>query len=563
MGTFTNRGHDEFPATNFHRNNGSDPNIVSKMTQIRSTVDNWTIYLGVLLLGFTLAICSGATYQLTWTITSSFSSFDIGPVVDVVNGLLGILFIPLFAALSDVYGRGLILTFSLILCVIGLFVTGTAGDFGAYSAGNIIGGLGETGRALLFPIILADFLSPRNRGFGFFLNWFPSCIALGAALPVIQAAQEGDQWRWIYKAQGIMTIVTAIPILFGLFRLQMKAQRFLPQFNYQASSLRKVDWVGIVLLTAGFSCILIPFSLVVRKEDGWSDPSIYVPIIFGALILIAFLVWEIKFVKHPLVSRKLLTNRAAMVMIVVRAFLSFDSTFTWTYMTSYLGLTREIDQFHVAQIYLGFRITWYIAGFICALFLKKFNHIRIIVWASLLVNAIGMGLALHSRHPHSAEWYVVFAEAVIGLGAGFSSCAGLVVLQSTVDFTEIANISAIDSLVTSVFTSIAISITNALWNSTTAASLMERLPEQFHDKIGDLLADNKYTDIIPEEFKENWIAALGDSQWLMCTIGTILACICLGISFLLPPVDLDKCQQDMFTKDLNLDNEMIERYDTY
>jgi MFS family permease len=563
MGGFKDRFHNEFAPTNFHHNNGSDPNIVGKMSQIRSTIDNWTIYLGVLLLGFTIAICSNSTYQLNWAITSSFSAFDIGPVVEVVNGLLGILFIPLFAALSDVYGRGLILTFSLTLCVIGLFVTGTAEDFGAYSAGNIIGGLGETGRALLFPIILADFLSPRNRGFGFFLNWFPSCIALGAALPVIAAAKEDDKWRWIYKIEGIMTIVTAIPILFGLFRLQRKAERFLPQFNYQASSLRKVDWVGIILLTAGFGCTLIPFSLVIRKEDEWADPSIFVPIIFGALILIGFLVWETKFVKHPLVSGKLLTNRAAMVMIVVRAFLSFDSTFTWTYMTSYLGLTRDIDEDHVAQIFLGFRITWYIAGFVCALFLKKFNHIRIIVWVSLLVNAIGMGLALHSRHPHSAEWYVVFAEAVIGLGSGFSSCAGLVVLQSTVDFTEIANISAVDSLVTSVFTSIAISITNALWNSATTTHLMQHLPEEFHDKIGELLAKNNYAKLIPKEFEEDWIAALGDSQWLMCTIGTVLACVCLGISFLLPPVDLDKCQQDIFTKDINLDNEMIERYDTY
>jgi MFS family permease len=535
---------DEKGAVSNNEDNVTETNIVLKMAQIRSNLDNWTIYLGVLFLGLTISICSSATYQLTWSIRSNFSAFDIGPVVEVISGLLGILFVPLFAALSDVYGRGLILTLTLVLSVIGLFVTGTAPGFGVYSAGTIISGLGETGRALLFPIILADFLTPRNRGFGFTLNWLPSAISLGASLPVIAAAKEGEKWRWIYNGQGIMTIITGIPILFGLFSLQMKAKRLLPQFNYEASSLLKVDWIGILLLTAGFSCILIPFSLVVREADGWAAAATFVPIIFGVLFLAAFIFWEVKFASHPLFSRKLLRNRAAMVMIFVRAFIMFDSNFTWTYMTSYLGLTRDIDEDRVAQIYLGFRVTWYIAGFICAFVIKKFNYIRTIVWTSLVINAVGMGLALASRHPHSAEWFVVFGEAVIGLGSGFAACAGLVVLQSTVDFTEIANVSAVDSLVTNVFSTIALSITNALWNSRTWTHLMNHLPEEYHEFIPILLAKNNYAELIPKDLKENWVAALGDSQWLMCTIGTVLACVCFGFSLFLPSIDLDKCQEN-------------------
>ncbi|KXN73068.1 hypothetical protein CONCODRAFT_4091, partial [Conidiobolus coronatus NRRL 28638] len=60
----------------------NNDNIVLKMSQIRSNFDNWTIYLGVLFLGMTVAILVNAQMNLFFVITSSFQSFDIGPVVD-------------------------------------------------------------------------------------------------------------------------------------------------------------------------------------------------------------------------------------------------------------------------------------------------------------------------------------------------------------------------------------------------------------------------------------------------------------------------------------------------
>lgn len=530
----------------------SDINIVLKMAQIRTRFDNWAIYIGNLLLGIAVCICSQATYQLGWSITSKLGFFDISPIVEVISKILSILFISLYAALSDIYGRGLMLSLAVTFSAIGLFTTGAASSFGAYSAGNIISGLGDTGITLLIPIILADFLTPRNRGFGFILFYLPPSIALGAAIPVISAAKEGEKWRWIYNSQGIMTIITSIPILFILFKLQGKAKRLLPQFSYQPSSLLKVDWIGVILLTSLLGCVLIPFSLVVRNNDGWASPYIFIPIIIGILIFIAFILWEIKYTRHPLITRKLLNNKAAIVMILVRASLEFDYSFTWTYMAAYLGLTREIDQDHTALIFLGFRVARFIAGSICAFLIRRFGYTRPIIWISLAVNAVGMGLTLASRHPHTAEWFVVFGEALIGIGSGFAECAGLVIIQSTVDFSEIANVSAVDRLISIVFSTVALSITNTLWNSYTWTHLMTRLPDEYHKLIPSLLSSNNYTELLPPELKENWIAALGDSQWIMCTIGTILACVCFIFSLLLPPIDLDKCQKNAQVNEIDM-----------
>jgi MFS family permease len=537
--------------------NTQEANVVLKMSQIRNRIDCWSVYIGVLFYGLAFYTISTAISQLDFTITSYYGSFDIGPVVTVANGLLGILFVPLLAALSDIYGRGIIFTFGLILAIIGNFIMGFSDSFGSYTGGNIIGGLGDTAKDLMIPIILADFLRPKDRGFGFIINWLPSLLAVGLSIPVITASQDDDKWFWLFKGQAIMYIVTGAPILFALFRLQLRAKRLLPEFNYKASSLLKVDWIGISILTASLGCILIPFSLVVRQDDGWAAPATYAPIIVGGIGLIFFIIWEIKFTKYPLISYGLLCNRAAMIMLFVRASLSFDSNFTWSYMTPYLVLSRDISADEAAQIFLGFRITWYILGFAAAFLLRRYtSYVRSIVWISLAVNAAGMGLALASRHPGSSTAFVVIAEAVIGAGAGVSACAGLVVLQSTVDFSELANISAIDNLVTNIFTTTSTAIVNAIWNSATASNLMKYLPEDLWDQIPDLLADTEKYAKLPEDVRDLWVTALGESQWLMCTISTVLACVCFAVSLGLPAVDLEKCQQI-----LNEDNDTPPNYD--
>jgi hypothetical protein len=185
-----------------------------------------------------------------------------------------------------------------------------------------------------------------------------------------------------------------------------------------------------------------------------------------------------------------------------------------------------------------------------AFILRKYTKsTRLLVQISLAVNALGVGLALGSRSPQSPVWSVILAETLIGLGSGSTACAGLVILQSTVEFSDIANISALDDLLSTIFGTVSIALANTIWNLATYNNLINRLPSSLHGLIPELIASNKYNELLPIEFKENWVLALGDTQWLMCTISTILAVICFVISCCLPQVDLDKCQLVMNSSD--------------
>jgi MFS family permease len=526
------------------------PNIILKMSQIKTQSDTIIIYGGMLLLGIIISTVLISMLQIEWKITSSFQAFDIGPIITIIKGLLGTLIIPLFSNLSNIYGRAPIYTCVILIWVIGNFYMSSSSSFLNYSIGSIIGGLGETGNTLLVPIILADFLSPKNRGFGFILYTLPDLIALGVSLPVIEIAERDENWRLLFNIFGGLLLVFASPVIITLFKLQVKARRLVPKFNSKISLLGEVDWLGILLLTISLSAILIPFSLVVKFDDGWKSPSIYTPILLGALFFIGFLIWSLKYSKNSIISPNLIQNRGAITMVIIRSLLFFDSNLTWTYMSPYLSLTRNLDQYQVSQIYLGFRLSWHASGFLMAFILRKYTKsTRLLVQISLAVNALGVGLALGSRSPQSPVWSVILAETLIGLGSGSTACAGLVILQSTVEFSDIANISALDDLLSTIFGTVSIALANTIWNLATYNNLINRLPSSLHGLIPELIASNKYNELLPIEFKENWVLALGDTQWLMCTISTILAVICFVISCCLPQVDLDKCQLVMNSSD--------------
>lgn len=50
--------------------------------------------------------------------------------------------------------------------------------------------------------------------------------------------------------------------------------------------------IGIILITAGWSLLLLPFSLASNTGKGWGSASMICMIVFGVVGLVLFGVWE-------------------------------------------------------------------------------------------------------------------------------------------------------------------------------------------------------------------------------------------------------------------------------
>ena len=65
---------------------------------------------------------------------------------------------------------------------------------------------------------------------------------------------------------------------------------------------RRLDWLGAVLEVVGVTAVV--YAIIEEPVRGWGNPQVYAPLVGGAVLLAAFVLWELR-VKFPLVDLNL------------------------------------------------------------------------------------------------------------------------------------------------------------------------------------------------------------------------------------------------------------------
>ena len=129
-------------------------------------------------------------------------------------------------------------------------------------------------------------------------------VALG---PVVGGAiVEGLSWQWIFWLN--------VPI--GLVLLPIAWSRL----SESRGPNRALDLPGLGLVSAGLFGIV--WGLVRGNEHGWTSPGVLAPIIAGALLLGAFVLWE-RGAKEPMVPLRFFRSRAFSAANVTSLLMSF------------------------------------------------------------------------------------------------------------------------------------------------------------------------------------------------------------------------------------------------
>lgn len=167
---------------------------------------------------------------------------------------------PIVGKLSDLYGRRLILNVSLILFMLGSALCALAPSMPLLILFRALQGLGGGGLLTVGQTVIADVVSPRERGryAGHFAVVWGSASILGPTAGGLLTQYYG--WPWIFW----------INIPFGLLALLIadRALRKLPTESHRS----RIDLWGVLFLSVGTIAFLMLLSLG-GKTIPWTAPS--------------------------------------------------------------------------------------------------------------------------------------------------------------------------------------------------------------------------------------------------------------------------------------------------
>ena len=220
-----------------------------------------------------------------------------------------------FGVLGDLFGRKKLLYAGAAFTFVGTLIAAAATTTGIMILGQAVGGIGA---GILFPISLSMIaaITPDLRARARVIATWAGFLSLGAVISPVLAGitvelftVPGDEpgapnvfsgWRVAYYVAAAVAIVVLV------FAIRSK--------DSAAPEGRKLDIPGQVTLSLGLIAALS--ATVVAVDAGFDDPIVIGGYVIGAVLLVAFVVIELK-TKVPLIHLSLFTNPSYAITSIV------------------------------------------------------------------------------------------------------------------------------------------------------------------------------------------------------------------------------------------------------
>src|SRR5262245_21663796 len=255
------------------------------------TLDNLIVIVGL----SSIREALGASLEsLEWTVNAYTLAFAVA-------------LIPA-AALGDRFGRRRFFIGGLTMFTAASAAAALAPSIEILILARAVQGVGAAVIAPLTLTLIADAVPRERRGLA--LGVWSAISGIGVALgPLVGGAViEAASWQWIFWIN--------VPV--GLILIPVAASLVRESFG----SRGRIDLAGFALVTLGLLGVV--FGLVRANADGWTSSLIVGSLTGGAILLIAFVLWERR-ASNPMVPLTLFRNRGFAVTNVVGFFMTFGT----------------------------------------------------------------------------------------------------------------------------------------------------------------------------------------------------------------------------------------------
>jgi EmrB/QacA subfamily drug resistance transporter len=355
-------------------------------------------------------------------IIAQLNGFDRYPWVTTAYLLTSTIAVPIFAKLSDIYGRKWFFLAGTLLFVIASAFCGGAGQF-TWIPGDgmtqliVFRGLQGLGAGMIVGLlftIIGDIFAPAERAK--FQGLFAGVWGLASIFGPTLGGWITDEfsWRWTFWVNLPVGVLAASAILVEF-----------PYFRPHGVR-RQIDWWGVVTLTSCLVPLLLALTWVTNY--GWTSQRVVGLLIASAIMLAAFLIAEHR-AAEPLLPLWLFRDRTIAVSSVVSFLLGVGMfgviLYVPLFMQGVLGISATRSGSLLTPLLVGAVVAAIASGNIIA----RTGRYRILAVCGSVLATAGMFL-MAAMNASTTHLEVVRNMIIAGLGIGLMQPIYTLVVQN-------------------------------------------------------------------------------------------------------------------------------------
>ncbi|CAK7262596.1 ferrioxamine B transporter [Sporothrix epigloea] len=462
---------------------------IEALSSVLTLTDRIALFSGVFLVAYAYGLDGTVRYTYQTYATASYSEHSLLASINVLRAVIAAAAQPTAAKIADIFGRVELVLVSIFFYVLGTVIQASSNGISAFAGGAVLYQIGYTTVVLLIEIIIADLTSTRARLLFSYIPALPFIINTWISGNVTSSVLAATSWRWGIGMWCIIYPVCCLPLLITLFVVGRRARK-LGLVGPYASSLQldkgmraflvdlfwRLDVIGIILMTAVFALILVPFTLAGGIHSQWKEAHIIAPLVVGIVCIPVFIVWETK-APHPLVPFYLIKDRGVWAPLGIALFLNFawymqgDFLFTVLYVAfdfSVTSSTRITSLYSFCSVLSGFFL-----GFV--VFRVRRLKYFILFGTSLFLVAFGLLIRYRGSASSSSRSGIIGAEVLLGIAGGMFPYPAQASLQSSLKHENLAVMTGLYLATYNIGSAFGNTVSGALWTQVLPSTLEANL----------------------------------------------------------------------------------------
>lgn len=380
-----------------------------------------------------LSDLNGTQTAYTWVVTATLLATTIST--------------PIWGKLADLSNRKLLLQLSLLVFVIASAIAGFSQDTSMLITMRVFQGLGAGGLTALTQIVMADIISPRERGK--YMGLFGAVMALGTVGgPLIGGfITDAINWRWNFFV-ALPFAAIAIILIQKTLHLPVQPKRKV-----------SIDYAGIALLSAGVSLLLIWVSLAGSQFD-WASTATLVMVGGAVVALVAFVIVELK-ASEPIIPLTMFKNRTFTLSVVASISVGVSMFGTSVFLAQYMQLARGANATQSGLMTIPMMAGLLIISTVAGAMISKYGKWKAIMVVGSVLQLVGLYL-LGTIHYDTNFVLVSVYMFLLGAGLGMVMQNLVLIVQNAVTPAEIGVASSGIAFFRSLGGTIGVSVLGAL-----------------------------------------------------------------------------------------------------